>query len=95
MIGAEIIALVGLILAAGLGWGTVTAWTKRSRENHAKHEAQLELMYHDMREAVKAKGHEPIDEFVAVWGHLLSKEDRKQMDEIRTDRYNSDNGANK
>lgn len=90
MIGAEIVALVALVLGAGLGWRSLDRWSKARRERKKHDDAQEEKMRAEMRAALEAKGHAAIDEFLVLWDFRLSKEERRQLDKIREDRYVSE-----
>ncbi len=93
MIGAEIVALVALLIGGGMGVQALWQWSKSRAARRAHDYALDERMRTEMRAAIEAKGHAPIDEFVALWGFRLSKQERAQLDKIREDRYLAEEGS--
>lgn len=87
MIGAEILAMVAIVVGGAFGIRAISAWATSHKE-HVDHALkQEELMRHAMHEALHAQGYEPIDEFLAEWGYALSKDEKKRLEEIRTSRF--------
>lgn len=86
MIGAEIVALVALVLGTGIGYRALDRWVK-SRAHKRRHEEQEEeAMRADLRAALAKPGAAGINEFFALWAHRLSKEDKKRLEDVRDDR---------
>lgn len=86
MIGAEILALVAMILGAGLGWRTLAARGVARREKRKEDAVEEADKHKEMREALAKPGAEPIDVFLALWEHKLTKEEKKHLEAIRDDR---------
>lgn len=80
MIGAEIIALVSIIIGVPTTW--LWWWRRRleavARERHM--EAALDL-------AISRPGYQPLDVFLATWGHRLPKVQLEHVTKLREDRY--------
>lgn len=93
MIGAEIVALVALVLGGVFGLRFLTVSAKSRAKKHEHDEAEHERMRKEMREALETGRHEPIDAFVVLWGSRLTKEEREQLDKVREDRYVSEDEA--
>ncbi len=87
MIGAEILALVGILVGGVFGFRAVGAWAKAHKENTERRLLEEQEMRHAMHAALQAPGYEVIDIFLAEWGHALSKDERKRVEEIRTNRF--------
>jgi len=90
LIGAEILALVALILGGSYGavisfrWIAVRGASRALKRGHDY--AEEEQMHREMREALEKPGTEPIDAFLALWDAKLSKDQKKRLESIRDDR---------
>lgn len=86
MIGAEIVALIVIVLGTGLGFRALGGWGK-SRALRRKHSEELgDKMRAEMRVALETKGHAAIDAFLVLWDFNLSKAEKEKLIAIRDDR---------
>lgn len=90
MIGAEILALVSLIIGGGYGSFLLFRSAKKRDALRKRVALQEDLLHDDLRAALQKTDHRAIDEFLALWGDKLSKDKRAEIERIREDRYVSD-----
>jgi hypothetical protein len=93
VIGAEIVALVALLLGGAFGFRFLATSAKSRQKKREHDEIEHERMHKEMREALETGRHEPIDSFLVLWGSSLTKTEREQLEKIREDRYVSEDMA--
>ncbi len=84
MIVAELLALLGILGAAGLGITSIVSWSRRSATEQQDRQRRSKQMNSDLRSALESRDHRRLDDWMIIYDDLAHP-DVKEHVKIRRD----------
>ncbi len=87
MILAEIIALLALLGASGIGVTAVISWARRSDADSKDRKRFKAQMQQDLRDALSSRDYKRLDDWMLIYADEMSPAMRKQLEQRRDELF--------